>query len=97
MDKPHIFLYLRIHYKYVKNLSLFNGLSSDEYREEFLTHIKLYFFIEKRINLSITFMIFLKEVCKVHTLFVVFYNILHKTLRYEVMKLQTGSVWDSNG
>ena len=28
MDKPHIFLYLRIHYKYVKNLSLFNGLSS---------------------------------------------------------------------
>ena len=56
-----------------------------------------YFFIGNRMNLSVVFIIFLKEVCKVHTLFVVFYNIPHKTVRYEVMKLQTRSVWDSNG
>ena len=37
-------------------------------------------------NLSVVFIIFLKEVCKVHTLFVVFFNIL----RYEVWSCELG-------
>ena len=41
-------------------------------------------------NLSVVFIIFLKEVCKVHTLFVVFFNILHKTVRYEVWICKLG-------
>ena len=49
-----------------------------------------YFFIGNRMNLSVVFIIFLKEVCKVHTLFVVFFNILHKTVRYEVLSCKLG-------
>ena len=100
MDKPHIFLYIL---GFITNMSktyhysmgfLHNQTNTEKGLWHILNHIS---FTENTINLSVVFIIFLKKVCEVHTLFVVFYNILHKTLRYEVMKLQTGSVWDSNG
>ena len=90
----HIYFYVL---GFITNMSKINhylmGYLHNENTEKGLWHI-LYFLIENRIDFSVVFIIFLKEVCIVHTLFVVFFNILHKTTRCVVANwVSMGQQW----